>query len=283
MKKLFVFAASAMLGFASCADNEVVYDDATPQEIGLFPVANTMTRTAIADETFSHGNMAVAAYLAAGSTTAGNYFGKTIFSGSEDAYVGAQYWPIQTTTLNFLAVAPETEDQVTSEFDTTTPASEVVVTVTNNHQNQNDVMYAAAQGTKTVNATPGPVGMVFKHALAWVNFAFKKGDNTDNYTITINSIKLQGATYDGELTVTLDEYASITSIDSDDAVINWDFNNIDPVDDVTVPYGNIDNSTETLELNEDDFGTYGDGLLVAPVTTSATSFVINYTVAAETG
>ena len=36
MKKLFVFAASAMMVFASCTDNEIVYQNETPQEIGLF-------------------------------------------------------------------------------------------------------------------------------------------------------------------------------------------------------------------------------------------------------
>lgn len=277
MKKLFVFAASAMMVFASCTNNEVVYDNETPQEIGLFSVVNNMTRAAIDGTSFTHENMAVAAYLAKGSATAGNYFGKTLFEGSGENYTGGQYWPIQTTTLNFLAVAPEIEDQVVSAFDTTAPASKVEVEVTDNQIYQNDVMYAVAQGTRTVNAEVSSVGMVFKHALAWVNFAFKKGENTDDATITINSITLNGATYDGSLTVTLEDFNSVEAIDSDDASFEWDFADIEPVESITVP----NSSTSSLTLGDTQFDTYGDGLLVAPTTTAASDFIINYTITAN--
>ena len=83
MKKLFVFAASAMMVFASCTNNEVVYDNETPQEIGFSPVNKSMTRAAISGTAFTHSNMVVAAYLAdVTGGTASDYFGKTTFTKS---------------------------------------------------------------------------------------------------------------------------------------------------------------------------------------------------------
>lgn len=264
MKKLFVFAASAMMVFASCTDNEIVYQNETPQEIGLFSVANKMTRAAtqyaIDGTDFTHANMVVSAYLAAGTgVTTGSYFGKTEFTKGATYFTAGKYWPIQTSTLNFLAVAPEVTSAVTTGFEN----GVATVTVAGNETNQYDVMYAVGQGSKTNNAAPEKVDMTFQHALAWVNFTFAA--SSDN--IKINSVTVNDARYNGTLTVTSTAY---TANSAQAVTASWDNAQV-TTNALVVP----EQQAVTLTKNADAI-TWGKGLLVVPCT--ARDFVINYSV-----
>ena len=74
MKKVLCFAAAAMAIFASCQKTEVVYSNDGPQEIALFAVNKTATKTPVDGGSFSsNDNMAVAAYIVEGTTPA-NFF-----------------------------------------------------------------------------------------------------------------------------------------------------------------------------------------------------------------
>ena len=262
MKKLFVFAASAMMVFASCTDNEIVYQNETPQEIGLFSVANKMTRAAIEGSEFTHANMVVSAYLAAceGANPA-SYFGKTKFTKDNEAayFTAGKYWPIQNSTLNFLAVAPEVGSAVTTDF-----ASNVAtVTVANNETNQYDVMYAVGQGEKSGNIAPTKVDMEFQHALAWVNFTFSASSSG----IKINSVTVNDAKYNGTLTVTSTNY---TAIGTQAVTAAWN-------NDQATTNAQVVPEQQAVTLTKDAAAiTWGKGLLVVPCT--ATNFVINYSV-----
>lgn len=261
MKKLFVFTASAMMVFASCTDNEIVYQNETPQEIGLFSVANKMTRAAIEGSEFTHANMVVSAYLAAceGANPA-SYFGKTKFTKDNEAayFTAGKYWPIQNSTLNFLAVAPEVESAVTTEFND----GVATVTIANNETNQYDVMYAVGQGEKSGNIAPTKVDMEFQHALAWVNFTFSASSSG----IKINSVTVNDAKYNSTLNVTSTNY---TTIGTQAVTANWD--NTTAAANVQVP------EQQAVTLTKDAAAiTWGKGLLVVPCT--ATNFVINYSV-----
>ena len=290
MKKLFVFAASAMMVFASCTDNEIVYQNETPQEISFFSVANKMTRAtqyAIDGTAFTHENMAVAAYLAAGTgVTTGDFFDGTTFEkvGQAANFTGSKYWPIQASTLNFLAVAP-VETGVSTVFGS--KASEVapisnfagkaVVTLTNNETNQYDVMYANATKAKA-NAQNEDltVDMEFQHALAWVNFTFK----ATSPGITINNVTVNGANYNGTLTITNAGFNATTGMTLTPVWSNQSglaaVEGVVPGKDVIID----NNQTKVLTIEEDesesDIITWGKGLLVVPCT--ATNFVINYSV-----
>ncbi len=245
MKKLFLLAASAMMVFASCSKTDIIYQDETPQEIGLFPVAKKQTKAAIDGTEFSYTNMMVAAYLAAGDgVTPGAYFSGTTFEKGNSNFTGGKYWPIQNSTLNFLATAP-VEDGISTEINAETGVA--TVTLTDNQSNQYDVMYAVARASKYNKVTP-VVGMTFEHALAWVKFKI-----TGTNEITINKITVNGAKYNGTLTVTTTNWTESTNDKELTADFTW--TDGETMDNITVPT---------------------DGLLVRPC--DATSFVINYTV-----
>lgn len=290
MKKLFVFAASAMMVFASCTDNEIVYQNETPQEISFFSVANKMTRAtqyAIDGTAFTHENMAVAAYLAAGKgVTKGDFFDGTIFAkvGQAANFTGSKYWPIQASTLNFLAVAPVTsgvstvfgslasEASANSNF-----AGKAVVTLTSNETNQYDVMYAnATQQKQNAQNEVLTVNMEFNHALAWVNFTFK----ATSPGITINNVTVNGAKYNGTLTITNTGYdgtsgMTLTPAWSNQSGLPLD-NGVEPGKDVIIDNNQTKVLTITSPATQSETITWGKGLLVVPCT--ATNFVINYSV-----
>lgn len=279
MKKLFLLAASAMMILASCSKTEVVYQDQDPQEIGLFSIVKKQTKAANSTTTFNHSNMIVAAYLAAvEGGTVSDYFSGTVFTKANDAtyFTGGKYWPLQTATLNFLAVAPETQSNVATVFgvevddEVANFASLATVTVTNNKNAQTDVMYAAGTGTNAkVNSAIQAVDMQFKHALAWVNFAFKT--TTDGVTININKVTVT-APFDGEFTVT---NANYNSDGAQNPVLAWA--DKEPNEEKVVSEANP--LTLTTTVTE-----YGEpGILVVPtsetnVGTTGVKFVINYTV-----
>lgn len=270
MKKILLIAASAMMVFASCTKVNVNYpDNGQPQEIAMFAVNKKATKAPVDGTAFpTNYNMMVAAYLAAGDATKGVYFTDKIFSKNGDTWTGGQYWPVSAATLNFIAIAPQTDDQVTTTISNNGVAT---VTIASNETNQNDVMYAVGQSAKTAGQQPENVEMVFQHALSWVNFTFNT-TNTADVTIKINSVTINGAAYNGTLKVTSTEY---TTTEDQEATTEWDWENPEnpeKLNGILVPGGPDDG----LEL-DGDYQSFGDGLLVVP-NVKATNFVINYTI-----
>ncbi|MBR6541271.1 MAG: fimbrillin family protein [Bacteroidales bacterium] len=248
-------AASAMMILASCSKTEVVYQDQDPQEIGFFSIVKKQTKAAISGTEFNHTNMVVAASISDSEAIEdGVYFGRTEFVPEGGYFKGGKYWPIQSATLDFLAVAPEVEDQVVTTFPN--GAASATVVVTDNETNQHDVMYAAAEATKVANVAPTAVGMEFNHALAWVFFKFK-GDNN----VTVNSIAVN-ARYNGTLTINNGENG---------LSVNWDDAPTTAQDVANVP--GADNNGVELTTAEQSFG---NGLLVVPGT--GVQFTISYTI-----
>lgn len=308
MKKLFVFAASAMMVFASCTDNEIVYQNETPQEISLFSVVDNMTRGAqTATGGFEHSNMIVAAYLAPGDgVTAGDYFKDAPFTGTPadgtnaaGNFTGGKYWPIEAATLNFMAVAPEVgtvaeagtlNSGVKTTFVSVNTADEdetpviqgkATVKVANNYENQHDVMYATVRASKNINAanyTPNAVGMSFQHALAWVNFTFK----ATTPGIKINSITINDAIYDGTLTVIAENYG-VADVALSTNATSWTEKS-EAADNIVS--GDVLDLVIEDDADESDVLTWGEsdtsrgGILVVPC--NPTSFVINYSVTVGT-
>ena len=264
MKKLFLLAASALMVLASCSKTDIVYQNETPQEIGLFSVAKKQTKAAIDGEVFNHNNMAVTAYLAAAASAETKvFFEKTTFTkdGTTNNFKGGKYWPIENCTLNFFAIAPEIKDKVETDFETnqTTATATATVTVNNNQNNQIDVMYAVGQGKKT-DSNPQNVTMTFNHALSWVDFQFKS-----NLAITINKITVENACFNGELTV---QNTNFTNTSTQAVTANW--NTTSEVS----PY-TVQGSALTLKANDSEYKSYNNGVLVIP-TNEKTTFKIKY-------
>ena len=133
-------------------------------------------------------------------------------------------------------------------------------------------MYAAGQG----HCKPGnypKVGMVFKHALSWITFTVKS-NTTGAGKITVNSITLNDAVYEGTLALTNNNYATTTSYVSADANVDAAWTPGDAKEYLAVTSGAVVCGTTAL-----DFG--ANGLLVVPG--EQTSFTVNYTITHEEG
>ena len=309
MKKILLIAASAMMVFASCTKVNVNYpDNGQPQEIAMFAVNKKATKAPVAGETFpTDYDMMVAAYLASGDLTEngnGDYFDGTLFTkGSGDFWTGGKYWPVSTSTINFLAIAQQPESspytgdvsEVVFGVGETTKSNftkQAVVTFVNNqttadNYNQFDLMYAAGQGVHTVGGDYANVEMTFKHALSWIKFTVatnvkNTSANDNTYSMTVNSICLSGASYGGTLTV--DNSANynarptntsgVLSVNSNVATgtCTWTSTENDKKDNVYVP-GAADNTgsvaiasaVDGLAAYNASAKAFGNGLLVVPV------------------
>lgn len=254
--------------FAACQKTEVVYTDG-PQEIAMFAVNNVATKGPVKDATFPDDNMQVAAYLA--GDNAGNYFEGTLFtdSNSDHVFTGSKYWPVTKATLNFLAVSePKANSLVATTFDSTTPASAATVELADNHETQYDLMYAAGQGVKNTGA-PGNVSMVFKHALSWVNFMVK-ASAADK--ITVKSIALNGAIYNGTLALSNASYNVEDSYESANAAVTANWSSKGAVqNNVSIFSGTYSCTTAYSDMN-------ATGLLVVPNAATTAGFTIVYSV-----
>ena len=307
MKKVLCFAAAAMAIFASCQKTEVVYNNDGPQEIGIFAVNKVATKAPVSGTLYPEDyDMQVAAYVSAGATTSGDYFDGALFKKNDQGtWTGGKYWPLTSSTLNFLAVTqPATANdytcKVTSvEFgnDSKDFTGKAVVNFDNNETtaekfNQFDLMFAAGKESNSITeggvGTYTNVGLAFTHALSWINFTVAKNNVTAK--ITVNSIRLSGASYGGTLTLTNAKYNNATTSATSDVTPVW--NPIDTkVDNVYVPGGSADEGRTFAGKNTSAaaaapvvVGTtsaaFGNGLLVVPgdYVKDALSFTINYTI-----
>lgn len=220
MKKLFLLVPVAALAMTACTSEstESVGAGQQPKEIAFTPLAQPATRTTVQyaqdGTTFPTTNsMYVAAYDV---TKATNFFEATKFDNSGEAstttptinkWTGGRFWPLSTTTINFLAytgfngTAGDEENGATwgSNY-----ASQVQLVMTDNSTAQKDLMYACGTGTvtKTGNSVTYPeVPMSFKHAQAWITFNANT-TSTCGGKVKLNSITLNGASYSGTYLVT---------------------------------------------------------------------------------
>ena len=277
MKRFFFLAVAATCLLASCNKTEIV-PTGEFQEISFVAVNKVATKVPVDGTAFKEGDdMHVAAYIVAGSETDGNFFSSTHFTKKDgvDYWTGnpARYWPLTSSKINFLAVtgtgggASNSTTTFTGSF-----ASGATVTLNDNSAfNQNDLMFAAGQGTHTQGDGYTAVSMVFKHALSWVNFRLSKKEAT-GYDIVVNSIKLNGASYQGTLTLSNGQFNEETPQETGKVEATW--SDTTPKNDVPVPNANGKNVAEAVTLTT-SAQLFGNGLLVVPG--YADSFTINYT------
>ena len=291
MRKIFFMAVAATAMLAACNKTEIVpTEDA--QEISFVAVNKVATKAPVDGATFLTGDdMDVVAYLASGDgATPGNFFQETPFGYNETTctWTGQRYWPLSDATINFLAVTNiggGVAGHVQNTFGKDNVwAAQVVSKLTGNDDaTQTDLMFAAGQGTHAQGAAYPCVGMVFKHALSWINFRVKTTHTTGTGqpTITVNSITLNNAAVNGTLTVNNANYAATTNACvTDNLTTDWS----------SVSYSNMklietgivtDNATDELLLTNEFAVFGGNGILVVP--SDQTSFTINYTITQPDG
>ena len=106
MKRFYFLAVAATCLLASCNKTEIV-PTGDAQEISFVAVNKVATKVPVDGTAFKEGDdMYVAAYIVAGSEADGNFFGPTHFKNTGTYWTGdpARYWPLTTSTINFLAV-----------------------------------------------------------------------------------------------------------------------------------------------------------------------------------
>lgn len=285
MKRFLFFAASAIALFASCQKTVVNYQT-DPQEIALFAVNKTVTKAPVQGTVFlTDDNMRVSAYLSKADdneSNIGEYFSNILYQGNNaspnEYWVGGQYWPLFNSTINFLAITEigGSVDNTDVAFGSTAYAEASLSN--NNAYSQNDLMFAVGQGVTNGNGTYSAVGMQFKHALSWINFAFKSNIAD---VITVNSVELT-AKYNGVLAVSFNEYNSAVPLTENAVSANWLTANLDenrvqkvPKVDYTGEQGDV---VLPASISTDPFAAYGGGLLVVPGNFDSRQFVINYKV-----
>lgn len=260
----------------------------------MFAVNKNMTKAPVEGANFlGTDNIRVSAYLAetGDGNNEGSYFTNVLFSNPNrgSTWTGGWYWPLSSATMNFVAVTQKGGgvDLTDQKIEWDDENNKFTVTLDNNaadKTSQTDLMYAVGRGTSSGDASDiSAVSMVFEHALAWVNFAFKTNVNG---VITIKSVKLT-ARYNGTLTVTPSNYNSPTVALS--ATASWSQKEAAEVIGIKVP--NVDNTgvmgalNVPVDYNNDEtdgyqFAPYGNGLLVVPGTSTDTDtfFTIEYTI-----
>ena len=290
MKRFFFLAVAATCLLASCNKTEIV-PTGDVQEIAFTAVNKVATKVPVADNKFlDYDNMAVAAYIVKGASK-GNFFEYTWFTkNSANLWSGqpARYWPLTTSTINFLAVTENggNVDKTTVTFDAENYAASATAVLTGNAAlDQNDLMFAAGTGTHSQGGAYNAVPMIFKHALAWINFQVATttpaASGNTGCTITVNSITLNGAVYDGTLTLTNDQYEYTTANTTEGVIANWNYTTPSTPTEVLVPNADGNDKAAAVTLN-DKLALFGNGLLVVP-DAYATSFTINYTLTQNGG
>ncbi len=283
MKKyLFLISVAAVTMTACTSETEEYVGSAQSQEISFSPIAQKPTRAAVIGTTFPTTNtMEVAAYQSA--PTGANYFSKTTFSNvaSTNTWSGNKYWPVGVSTLNFFAVsAAGVEASDITIADDLSSASVSYKTTGNpsstvySYSTQSDIMYAFARGSVTQssgsNFVYSNVGMGFAHALSLISFTVRSVNSTG---ITVNYIKLNGASYTGSLNLT----NTGAQASSGDVTTTPAWTADGAVADVVVP--NLPNTTLTTTAAPSDGSAC---LMIIPKSSAFTNFVINYTMSGNT-
>lgn len=281
MKKVLFVVAIAAIAMTACTNekNEYVGDN-SPKEITFKPLAQVPTRTAVPiGGSFPESYGMYVAAAKAGASASTDYFDGTLFSKNSSGKWAAAgyYWPLAESTFNFLAITAG-PGSTTRTFGTSGSGfvGKVETTMANNKSAQHDLMWAIGQGSVSVSAgvwSFPDVTMVFKHALAWVNFT-EKVDASSTGNIKLISITLNGAKYSGKYTVTNPNSNLASGASPTAPTTAWS----------DLPSGDGENQTvpgwtTTTALTNTTASDVGDGLLIIPQSTSSfTSFTVVYQV-----
>lgn len=285
MKKFFLLVPVAALAMTACTSEstESVGAAQQPKEISFNALAQNPTRAAVQGTTFPTTNsMEIVAYQSAPATAA-NYFEQTTFSYSTSVWKGSKYWPLSPATLNFYAVSAAGVSSSHISINSALTNATVAYTTGNSYSatTQSDIMYAfnrgvVTQSTNTLSFNSGnPVPLVFNHTQAQVRFQIKAADAT-SCAIQINNITLNGAKYNGELTLTPTAAVTATT-GAVTSTVAWS-NVSDPVATQAVPNITDYTLTQSYYPADDAANDACASLLIIPGTGNGyTGFTINYT------
>lgn len=227
MKKTFLFAAIAGLMFASCTNDEQMFDDAKRgQEIRFAVAPQTAQTRAEHDKAEAfNGNLKIWAWEA-GTDNA-------IIPGEEYNTAGgftngkSYYYPADGSAVDFLAVPMTTIDNGYFSAPARTAAGETTMNFAtpagvDNHET--DVMT-----TEVISQDNGTVAMILRHLMAKLNITVKQSARENDATtclVTLNDLQIQNTKTAGAVALDQDWTAANGGTDcmwdSTDGAATWD-------------------------------------------------------------
>ena len=199
MKKELLCACVAILSLSACSNVETPVDLTVNKEIAFKPITNVNSRSIVTNTEMPNERkiQASASYI----NNSGNkvtYFQGAEFSNSSSTIWSCTtkyYWPLNDG-VDFLAYTLTNNSKATSvTWDGTAAAQSVSFVIADGDADDDDILYAAANNQKKVDANVG-VGMKFNHAQANLNFTIKT-----NVKVTIHSITFDEMYTGGKLTI----------------------------------------------------------------------------------
>lgn len=198
MKKIFLFAAAAMVSLSSCVQTDEVYTGGV-QEIGF---KSGVTRAAVDGTTLPAGSAITVAGVwdAESDDSYVEYFAPTKFVDASGIYSGqpARYWP-NAGKMQFIGYYPNGVGAFTADYTGDKLAGYKVTGIDNSDlTKQNDILYS---DLCQVNAAPAATqALLFHHALALLQVNFQTSLTTED--VRIVSATVADVVLGGDLTVT---------------------------------------------------------------------------------
>ena len=223
MKKIFLFAAAAMVSLSSCVQTSEVYTGKL-NEMGF---KSAVTRGIIQSQTDMTYPIVVSAVVDSdvldGTDDYIPYFTNTdplakydnaMFAYDELTHLWAgspaRYWP-STGHMQFLAFCPSpTNATLKTNYNPSTGKIEniTVTQIDNNIINQHDILYSDLLECDAPQ--DGAQALTFHHALSQINVVFKKTDSPAK--VTLKSVMLEDVFFAGNLVITPNEGAASTAV-----------------------------------------------------------------------
>lgn len=203
MKKIFLFAAAAVVMMSSCSKTEEVYVG-KPQAIGFH---SAVTRGIIQTQDDMTYDLAVSSIwdnpTDENGATYTKYFenAKFVYDAQQNLWKGdpAQYWPT-SGNMHFVAVSPyPTRATLVNDYNADGTFKSILFRgIDNNLREQHDVIFADMLSVTAPQTSAQP--LLFHHAYAQLNVGFKKTDSAAE--VVVNEVAVNGVHLQGDLIVT---------------------------------------------------------------------------------
>ena len=200
MKKIFLFAAAAMVSLSSCVQTEEVYTGKM-QEMGF---KSAVTRGIIqSNDDMTYPIAVTAVWDDTKDGTFAHYFenGKFVYDAGTELWKGepARYWPT-SGNMQFIGLCPyPVSSEIVNSYKTNGEIEKVTWgTIDNNLMEQHDVLYSDLLSVEAPQTSAQP--LLFHHAYAQLNVTFKKTDSAA--AVIVKNVAVKDVNLSGILTVT---------------------------------------------------------------------------------
>ena len=200
MKKIFLFAAAAMVSLSSCVQTSEVYTGKM-EEMGF---KSAVTRGIIqSNDDMTYPIAVTAVWDDAKDGTFSSYFenGKFVYDAGTELWKGepARYWPT-SGNMQFIGLCPyPVSSEIVNSYKTNGEIEKVTWgTIDNNLMEQHDVLYSDLLSVEAPQTSAQP--LLFHHAYAQLNVTFKKTDSAA--AVIVKNVAVKDVNLSGILTVT---------------------------------------------------------------------------------